>query len=206
MVEIRDKIERRPILDLVPYARNSRTHSDSQVDQIAASMREWGWTNPVLVDEDGGIIAGHGRVLAAQRIGMVEVPVIVATGWTEDKKRAYVIADNKLAMIADWDNDLLKMELFDLKEAGFDFDLIGFDAGELEKLLGSGGTAQGLTDDDYVPEPPADPVTKLGDIWVMGKHRLKCGDSTNSESMQDLMGGGGACRRSDHRPAIQRRL
>lgn len=191
MIEIRDKIERRSILDLVPYARNSRTHSDEQIGQIVASMRQWGWTNPVLVDEAGGIIAGHGRVLAAQRLGMLEVPVIVAAGWTDEQKRAYVIADNKLAMNAGWDDALLKMELFDLKEAGFDFDLIGFNADELEKLLGGSGTPQGLTDDDYVPEPPAEPVTKLGDVWVMGKHRLKCGDSTSIESMQGLMGGGG---------------
>ena len=110
MVEIRDKIERRPIGSLIPYARNARTHSDAQIQQIAASMREWGWTNPVLVDEAGGIIAGHGRVLAAQRLQVSEVPVIVASGWTDAQKRAYIIADNKLALNAGWDNDLLALE------------------------------------------------------------------------------------------------
>ena len=137
MVEIRDKIERRPIGSLIPYARNARTHSDAQIQQIAASMREWGWTNPVLVDEAGGIIAGHGRVLAAQRLQISEVPVIVASGWTDAQKRAYVIADNKLALNAGWDNDLLALEFGELQELGFDLDLTGFDAGELEALAGS---------------------------------------------------------------------
>lgn len=137
MVEIRDKIERRPIDSLIPYARNARTHSDAQIQQLAASMREWGWTNPVLVDEAGGIIAGHGRVLAAQRLQMSEVPVIVASGWTDAQKRAYVIADNKLALNAGWDNELLALEFADLQELGFDLDLTGFDADELEALAGS---------------------------------------------------------------------
>ena len=138
MVEIRDKIERRPIGSLIPYARNARTHSDAQIQQIAASMREWGWTNPVLVDEAGGIIAGHGRVLAAQRLQVSEVPVIVASGWTDAQKRAYIIADNKLALNAGWDNELLALEFADLQELGFDLDLAGFDADELEALAGSG--------------------------------------------------------------------
>ena len=125
MVEIRDKIERRPIGSLIPYARNARTHSDAQIQQIAASMREWGWTNPVLVDEAGGIIAGHGRVLAAQRLQVSEVPVIVASGWTDAQKRAYIIADNKLALNAGWDNDLLALEFGELQELGFDLDLTG---------------------------------------------------------------------------------
>ena len=137
MVEIRDKIERRPIGSLIPYARNARTHSDAQIQQIAASMREWGWTNPVLVDEAGGIIAGHGRVLAAQRLQVSEVPVIVASGWTDAQKRAYIIADNKLALNAGWDNELLALEFGELQDLGFDLDLTGFDAGELEALAGS---------------------------------------------------------------------
>jgi ParB-like chromosome segregation protein Spo0J len=135
MVEIRDRIERRPIEALIPYARNSRTHSDEQIEQLMASMREWGWTNPVLVDEDGGIIAGHGRVMAAKRLGLKEVPVIVASGWTEAQKRAYVIADNKLALNAGWDNEMLALELGDLQELGFDLDLVGFSTDELEDLL-----------------------------------------------------------------------
>ena len=137
MVEIRDKIERRPIGSLIPYAFNARTHSEEQIKQIAASMREWGWTNPVLVDDAGGIIAGHGRVLAAQLLQLPEVPVIVASGWTDAQKRAYIIADNKLALNAGWDNELLALEFGELQELGFDLDLTGFSADELEALAGS---------------------------------------------------------------------
>ena len=127
-----DKVERRKVAELVPYARNSRTHSDAQVAQIAASIREWGWTTPVLVDEEGGIIAGHGRVMAAQRLGIEEVPCMVARGWTDAQRRAYVIADNKLAMNAGWDEDLLRVELGELEGMEFDLGLTGFDDEELE--------------------------------------------------------------------------
>lgn len=130
-----DKIERRPVAKLVPYARNSRTHSPEQVDQIAASIREWGWTIPVLIDEKDGIIAGHGRVMAAHKLGIEDVPVMIARGWTEAQKRAYIIADNKLPLNADWDAELLKIEIADLKEDGFDLDLTGFDKGEIEDLF-----------------------------------------------------------------------
>lgn len=140
-IELRDRIERRPITALVPYARNSRTHSDEQVAQIAASMKEWGWTNPVLVDEEGGIIAGHGRVLAARRLGLAEVPVIVAAGWTEAQRRAYVIADNKLALNAGWDDEVLRIELADLQDLGFELDAVGFSDEELEGLLPAGADA-----------------------------------------------------------------
>ena len=129
-----DSVERRPIDSLIPYARNSRTHSDEQIAQIAASMREWGWTNPVLVDEDGGIIAGHGRILAARKLGLDEAPVMVAEGWTDAQKRAYVIADNKLALNADWDNELLRLEIHALDDAGFDLVNLGFDGEELSAL------------------------------------------------------------------------
>lgn len=190
MVEIRDQIERRPIGSLIPYARNSRTHSDAQIQQLAASMREWGWTNPVLVDEAGGIIAGHGRVLAAQRLQISEVPVIVASGWTDAQKRAYVIADNKLALNAGWDADVLADELASLRDGGFDLDLVGFDADELDGLLGDDDESDGLTDPDETPEPPAQPITRTGDVWVMGQHRLRCGDSTSAADMAALMGGG----------------
>lgn len=190
-IEIRDQIERMDIAALVPYARNSRTHSDEQVRQIAESMIEWGWTNPILVDEDGGIIAGHGRVLAAQSLGMFEVPVIVAAGWSEVQKQAYVIADNKLALNSGWDADILKMELFNLRDADFDMGLIGFDAEELADLLGDNAGTSGLTDDDDAPPVPVDPLTRLGDVWVMGKHRVMCGDSTSLDAMERLMGGGG---------------
>jgi len=129
-----DKVERWDITRLTPYARNSRTHSDEQIGQIAASIKEWGWTTPVLVDEDGSIIAGHGRTLAAQRLKMTEVPVMVAKGWSDAKKRAYVIADNKLAMNAGWDNEMLRLELAEIKELGFDLDLSGFSAEEVKAL------------------------------------------------------------------------
>ena len=125
-----DKVERWPINKLVPYARNARTHSDEQVGQIAASIKEWGWTTPILVDETGSIIAGHGRTLAAQRLQMAEVPVMVAKGWSEAKKRAYVLADNKLALNAGWDNEMLALELGEIGEMGFDLELIGFDPSE----------------------------------------------------------------------------
>ena len=130
-----DKVERWKIERLVPYARNARTLSDEQVAQIAASIREWGWTTPVLVDEDGGIIAGHGRTLAAQRLQMTEVPVMVARGWSDAKKRAYVLADNKLAMNAGWDEEILQIELLALKDEGFNIDLIGFDGNELAEIF-----------------------------------------------------------------------
>jgi ParB-like chromosome segregation protein Spo0J len=133
-VDPADKVERWGIDRLVPYARNARTHSDAQVAQIAASIKEWGWTTPVLVDEQGGIIAGHGRTLAAHKLGMQDVPVVVATGWSDTKKRAYVIADNKLALNAGWDNELLALELGELGDLGFDLDLTGFTADELTAL------------------------------------------------------------------------
>ena len=130
-----DKVERRPVGQLIPYARNARTHSDEQVSQIAASIREWGWTVPILVDEGGSIIAGHGRVLAAQRLGLAEVPVMVATGWTEAQRRAYVIADNKLALNAGWDRDLLAAELSDLRELGAELRVVGFAEDELQAIF-----------------------------------------------------------------------
>ena len=139
-----DKVERRAVAALIPYARNARTHSPEQVDQIAASIREWGWTVPVLVDEQGGIIAGHGRVLAAHKLGIAEIPVMVAAGWSEAQKRAYVLADNKLALNAGWDDDLLKIELGDLQAFDFDLGLIGFSADEIA----------GLTFDKERPDRP----------------------------------------------------
>ena len=182
-----DKVERRPVADLIPYARNARTHSDAQVAQIAASVNEWGWTTPVLVDEAGSIIAGHGRVLAARKLGLTDVPVMVASGWSEAQKKAYVLADNQLALNAGWDMDLLKVEVGDLNLDGFDLDLIGFDDKLLADLLAEPN--EGLTDPDEVPEPPAEPVTVLGDVWVMGSHRLMCGDSTSIDELEKLAAG-----------------
>jgi DNA modification methylase len=182
-----DKVERRAVATLVPYARNSRTHSDAQVAQIAASIKEWGWTTPVLVDEAGGIIAGHGRVLAAQKLGIAEVPCMVAANWTQAQKRAYVIADNKLALNAGWDSDMLKVELGELQEIDFDVALIGFGDDELAMLLAD--KTEGLTDPDEVPEPPVEPVTVAGDVWLLGRHRLMCGDSTSIDAVERLMDG-----------------
>jgi DNA modification methylase len=182
-----DKVERRPLSSLIPYARNARTHSEAQVAQIAASMREWGWTNPVLVDEHGGVIAGHGRILAARQLGITEVPVMVARGWSEGQKRAYVLADNKLALNAGWDEDLLKVELADLSELGMDLELIGFSGDELAALMAE--TTEGLTDPDAVPDVPTEPVSVLGDVWVLGRHRLACGDSTTVEAVDKALNG-----------------
>lgn len=180
-----DHVERWPLDRLVPFARNARTHSPGQVDQIAASMREWGWTNPVLVDEVGTIIAGHGRVEAARKLGFADAPVMVARGWSDPKKRAYVIADNKLALNAGWNEDLLAAELSDLRDLAFDTDLVGFEAGELERLLGG---ADALDGEDDVPDTPAKPTSVAGDLWLLGSHRLLCGDATASADVSRLLG------------------
>ena len=182
-----DKVERWPIERLVPYARNARTHSEAQVDQIAASIREWGWTNPVLVSEDGTIIAGHGRVLGARKLRINEVPVMIAAGWTEAQKRAYAIADNKLALNAGWDEELLGIELGELEVLGFDVDLIGFS--ESERLALAAGATSGLTDPDDVPELPSEPVSRPGDLWTLGRHRLLCGDSTSPGDVERVLDG-----------------
>lgn len=181
-----DRVERRNVADLAPYARNARTHSASQIAQLAASIQEWGWTVPILVDPEGGIIAGHGRILAAQDLGIKEVPCMVAEGWTDAQKQAYVIADNRLAENAGWDEDLLKAELAEL--AGFDFDLnlIGFAEAELVGFLTMG---DGKTEPDETPEPPETPTTVEGDVWVLGNHRIICGDSTDQEAVTKLLAG-----------------
>lgn len=181
-----DKVERRSVSSLIPYVRNARTHSEVQVAQIAASIKEWGWTVPILVDEADGIIAGHGRLLAAQKLGLAEVPVMVAAGWSEAAKRAYVIADNKLALNAGWDDELLKIEMAGLKEFDFDLSLTGFSDDEIDKLLQK--PTEGLTDEDETPEPPVEPVTRLGDVWVCGQHRVMCGDSTNPQDVNTVIG------------------
>jgi DNA modification methylase len=183
-----DKVEKWAIDRLIPYARNARTHSDEQVSQLAASIKEWGWTTPVLVDEQGGIIAGHGRTLAAQKLKMAEVPVMVAKGWSDAKKRAYVLADNKLAMNAGWDNEMLALELGEIGELGFDLDMTGFTPEEIEALTPE-QIEPGLTDEDAVPEVPEQPVTVLGDVWILGKHRVMCGDSTSIDAVDKLMDG-----------------
>ena len=182
------KIEQVKLDALIPYARNSRTHSDAQVAQIAASIKEFGFTNPVLIDETGSIIAGHGRVMAARKLAIADVPSIRLTHLTEAQKKAYVIADNKLALNAGWDDEMLAVELTDLKDMGFDLDLTGFSTDEIEALLAPTGT-EGLTDEDAVPEVPEAPVTVLGDVWLLGKHRVMCGDSTSIDAVEKLMDG-----------------
>ena len=181
-------LEHKPVSDLIPYAANSRTHSDEQITQIAASIKEWGFTNPILVDADNEIIAGHGRLLAAKKLNLQEVPCILADGWSEAQKKAYVIADNKLALNAGWDTDMLSIEFSELKDLEFDLSLTGFDADELAKLLQEPDN-EGLTDEDDVPEPPQKPKTVEGDIWVLGNHRLMCGDSTDIDAVENLMDG-----------------
>jgi len=183
-----DKVDRRPISELIPYARNSRTHSDAQVAQIAASVREWGWTMPILIDETGNIIAGHGRVMAAQKLGIKDVPCMTAEGWSEAKRRAYVIADNKLALNAGWDDEMLRAEFSELRDLDFDLSLTGFDEAEIGALFPTGVT-EGLTDEDAVPEAPEQPVTVEGDVWLLGQHRLMCGDSTRIDAVERLMDG-----------------
>jgi ParB-like chromosome segregation protein Spo0J len=176
---------------LVPYARNSRTHGAAQVGQIAGSIREFGFTNPVLIDGKGGIIAGHGRVMAAQKLGLERVPCIRLAHLTEAQKRAYVIADNKLALNAGWDEEMLRIELEELKALDFDLAMTGFDAGELEALFADGGeNSEGQGDADAVPAPRPEAISKPGDVWVLGKHRVMCGDSTSIDAAGVLMGGG----------------
>ncbi len=180
-----DKVERWSIDKLTPYARNSRTHSDEQISQLAASIKEWGWTTPVLVDEDGSIIAGHGRLMAARKLGMASLPVMVAKGWSDAQKKAYVLADNKLALNAGWDNDLLALELAELGDLGFDLELTGFSDEEIKALMPV-EVEEGLTDPDDAPALAENPITRPGDVWVMGKHRLLCGDSTSVDDLAKL--------------------
>lgn len=182
------KIELWPVERLQPYAKNSRTHSDDQVEQIAASITEFGFTNPVLVDSSDGIIAGHGRLMAAKRLGLSEVPVIVLDYLTDEQRRAYIIADNKLALNAGWDEEMLAAELSALRGEGFDLSLTGFSEDEIDDLLTIEEIpGEQLTDPDDVPEVPADSITKPGDVWVLGKHRLMCGSSTDLDCVDRLM-------------------
>jgi len=183
------KIERIAVETLLPYAKNSRTHSDEQVAQIAASIKEFGFNNPILIDKENTIIAGHGRLMAARRVGMADVPCIRLGHLTETQRKAYIIADNRLALNAGWDNELLTIELNDLLEDGFALDILGFDADELKNLLDPIKPTEGLTDEDEVPEVPEEPKTKPGDIYRLGKHRLMCGDSTSIDDLEKLCDG-----------------
>lgn len=184
MIEIKEKL----VSELIPYVKNSRTHSDEQVAQIAASIKEFGWTNPILIDGENGIIAGHGRLMAARKLGHTKVPTIELKDLTKTQKKAYIIADNRLALNAGWDNEMLTIELNDLLADGFALDILGFDAKELNALL-EPEIVEGLTDEDAVPDIPEEPKTKLGDIYQLGNHRLMCGDSTSIDAVDKLMPG-----------------
>jgi hypothetical protein len=190
LVALADRIELWPIDRLRPYERNPRTHSEAQVDQITASMVEFGWTNPVLVDAQGGVLAGHGRLLAARKLGLAEVPVIRFQHLSEAQKRAYLIADNALALNAGWSEELLARELAWLRDDSYDLDLIGFDATALERLLAiADGDAGSDETEDEVPDPPEEPVSKPGNLWVLGNHRLLCGDATVLLDIERVLGG-----------------
>jgi DNA modification methylase len=182
------KLEWRSVSTLIPYARNSRTHSDEQIAQIAASIKEFGWTNPILIDGDNGIIAGHGRLSAARKLGHEEVPVIELKDLTETQRKAYIIADNRLALNAGWDNEMLTIELNDLLADGFALELLGFDPKEIDALL-EPEVVEGLTDEDAVPDVPDEPITKVGDIYQLGNHRLICGDSSSQNDVDKVLDG-----------------
>lgn len=178
----------RPVADLIPYARNARTHSDAQVAQVAASIREFGWTNPILVDGRNGVVAGHGRLLAARKLRMDTVPVIELSGLSDAQRRAYVLADNRLALNAGWDEALLAAEVADLVALGVDPTLAGFDAGEVEELLASLQDRESFADE--APEIPESPVSRPGDLWLIGGHRLLCGDATSPDAVRNVLDGG----------------
>ncbi len=179
----------RRIADLKPYERNARTHSPEQVAQLAESIRQFGFTNPVLATAEGMIVAGHGRVEAAKAAGLQEVPTLtVGANWSPEQLRAYILSDNQLAENAGWDRELLKLELADLSAANFDIGIVGFESEFVANLLAPEPTA-GLTDEDTVPEPPERPVTRSGDLWLLGKHRLLCGDATVATDVERLLGG-----------------
>ena len=182
------KIEWLSVETLIPYAKNARTHSDEQVAQIAGSIKEFGFNNPVLVDKDNSIIAGHGRLMAARKLGMDKVPVVQLGHMTEAQRKAYVLADNRIALNSGWDTGMLSLELQDLKDE-IDLSLLGFDPDELDALLNPIEETEGLTDEDAVPDVPDEPKTKLGDIYILGNHRLMCGDSTSITDVETLMDG-----------------
>jgi DNA modification methylase len=185
---MQDNIQYVEINKLIPYVNNARTHDDAQVTQIASSIREFGFNNPVLIDKDNGIIAGHGRVMAAKKLGLIEVPTITLDHLTEAQRKAYILADNRIALNSGWDNELLALELQEL-DTNIDLSLLGFDADELNALLNPVELTDGLTDEDAVPDVPDEPVTKLGDIYQLGNHRLMCGDSTSIDAVEKLMDG-----------------
>ncbi|WP_131111598.1 site-specific DNA-methyltransferase [Sulfuricystis thermophila] len=184
-----ERIEHWPIAQLIPYVRNARTHSEEQVAQIAASIAEFGFTNPILVGSDGVIVAGHGRLAAARKLGLERVPVVVLDHLTPTQRRALGVADNRIAENAGWDEQLLRIELQDLQAEGFDLDLTGFDADALAELLaGDEPDFDGQTDEDAAPEVPDTPVSRPGDVWVCGHHRVLCGDATEPQAYATVLG------------------
>jgi len=183
------QIEQVLVEKLIPYVNNSRTHSEEQVAQIAASIREFGFNNPVLIDKDDTIIAGHGRIQAARKLRLAEVPCVRLEHLTETQRKAYIIADNRLALNAGWNEELLTIELNDLLADGFALVILGFDSDELKRLLDPITPTEGLTDEDAVPEVPEEPKTRLGDIYQLGRHRLMCGDSTSIDDLEKLCNG-----------------
>lgn len=183
------KLEYRAVDSLIPYARNAKQHSDAQVAQIAASIREFGWGAPILIDGANNLIAGHGRLLAARKLGMTEVPVVPLEHLSYTQRRALILADNKIAENASWEDELLGIELAELKDAGFDLGVTGFSPQEWEALIaGKEATKDGLTDEDAVPEVSETPITKTGDIWMLGEHKVLCGDATKADDYKRLLG------------------
>lgn len=180
----------RKVDDLIPYARNARTHSEEQVTRLASSIKEFGFTNPILLDGENGVIAGHGRLLASKKLGLKEVPCIELAGLTKTQKQAYILADNKLALDAGWDEEMLALELSDLKDAGVNPELTGFSAEELDELLAT-QTESAVGDEDEAPEPQEAPVSKRGDVWILGVHRVMCGDSCSADDISKLFGNTG---------------
>lgn len=183
------KLEYRAVEALIPYARNAKQHSETQVAQIAASIREFGWGAPILIDGQNNVIAGHGRLLAARKLGITEVPVVPMEHLTDTQRRALILADNKIGENASWEDELLGIELSELKDAGFDLGLTGFSTEEWEALIaGEEPTKDGLTDDDAVPELTENPISQPGDLWVLGEHKLLCGDATKADDYKVLLG------------------
>ena len=182
------KIELRQVAVLIPYIRNAKQHSDAQVAQIAASITEFGWGAPILVDGQNNVIAGHGRLLAARKLGMTEVPVVPMAHLTDIQRKALILADNKIGENASWDHELLGLELAELQEAGFDLELTGFTSAEWDSLIAGDGENAGLTDEDAVPEVTENPIARPGDVWLLGEHKVLCGDATKADDYKALLG------------------
>ena len=182
------KIELRQVAALIPYIRNAKQHSDAQVAQIAASITEFGWGAPILVDGQNNVIAGHGRLLAARKLGMTEVPVVPMAHLTDIQRRALILADNKIGENASWDDELLGLELAELKDGGFDLGITGFSPDEWDALIAGDASTDGLTDEDQVPEVTENPISRAGDVWLLGDHKVLCGDATKAEDYKTLLG------------------